>query len=140
MTLHRGIIIVLVSWCITVAAVAAPAADNRVPGEARVTHKGLYRITVEAPTPVPTNRFQAWSIAVTAADGKPLSEAALAVSASMPQHGHGMLVQPRVSRQPGSGKFRVEGLKFHMPGYWEMNLTVTTAGRTDDLMIALDLQ
>lgn len=139
MVRHRGIIIVLVSGCITVAAVAAPA-DNRVPGETRATHKGLYRITVEAPTSIPTNRFQAWSIAVTAADGKPLTETALAVSASMPQHGHGMLVQPRVSRQPGSGKFLVEGLKFHMPGYWEVKLTVTATGQTDDLMFALDLQ
>lgn len=139
MVRHRGIIIVLVSGCIAAAAVAAPT-DNRVPGEARATHQGLYRITVEAPTPVPINRLQAWSIAVTAADGKPPTEMALAVSASMPQHGHGMLVQPRVSRQLDSRKFLVEGLKFHMPGYWEVKLTVTAAGQTDDLTFALDLQ
>ena len=140
MALHRGVIVVLVAGCMTTADAFAAPADNRVMGEARVTHKGLYRITVEAPTPIPTNRFQALSIAVTAADGKPLTEATLAVSASMPQHGHGMLVQPRVSRQPGSGKFLAEGLKFHMPGYWEVKLSVTAAGQTDDLMFALDLQ
>lgn len=131
-------------WLIAVGAFAGTVetpSGNRVAGEPRLTQKGLYRITIEkAPTPVPTNRFQTWAVAVTAADGKPLPAAMLAVSGGMPQHGHGMLVEPRVSRQTESGRFLVEGLKFHMPGYWEVKFTVTADNRADELMFTLDLQ
>lgn len=138
------IAVLLFGWMIAAGASAAtvePPTDNRVAGETRLTQKGLYRITVEkAPTPVPTNRLQTWVVAVTNADGKPLPAAMLAVSGSMPQHGHGMLVDPRASRQTESGRFLVEGLKFHMPGYWEVKFTVTADGRADDLVFTLDLQ
>lgn len=136
--------VLVCGWMLAAGAFAGTAespSDNRVAGETRLTQKGLYRITVEkAPTPVPTNHFQTWVVAVTAADGKPLPAALLAVSGAMPQHGHGMLVEPRISRQTESGKFLVEGLKFHMPGYWEVKFTVTADNRADELMLALDLQ
>jgi hypothetical protein len=45
----------------------------------------------------------------------------------MPQHGHGMNVAPTVKRT-GEGTFRVDGMLFHMPGYWELYFDLGSAG------------
>jgi hypothetical protein len=41
------------------------------------------------------------------------------VDASMPAHRHGMNYQPRIA-QPAPGRFRAEGLLWHMPGTWQV--------------------
>ena len=53
-----------------------------------------------------------------AKDGTPFA-GTLRPDAAMPQHGHGMNVAPTVKRT-GDGAFRVDGMLFHMPGYWEL--------------------
>lgn len=64
-----------------------------------------------------------------AADGAPFL-GDLQVDAAMPHHGHGMNVSPKVIRvAPGS--YRVEGMLFHMPGYWELYFDAVDAGRLE---------
>jgi len=41
------------------------------------------------------------------------------VDASMPAHRHGMNYQPRLA-QAAPGRFRAEGLLWHMPGTWQV--------------------
>jgi hypothetical protein len=41
----------------------------------------------------------------------------------MPAHRHGMNYKTSVSGK-GSGRYRVEGLMFHMPGHWEFAFDV----------------
>ena len=54
----------------------------------------------------------------------------LRVDAHMPEHRHGMNYQPTVT--PGSpGRYRADGLLFHMPGLWEFVFDVRADGRTD---------
>lgn len=45
------------------------------------------------------------------------------VDAIMPAHQHGMNYRPTVTDQ-GNGSFRVEGMVFHMPGIWELRVSV----------------
>lgn len=53
--------------------------------------------------------------------------------ASMPEHRHGMNYRP--SLQPlGDGRWRVEGLMFHMPGRWELQLDVRTSDRSERVL------
>ena len=51
----------------------------------------------------------------------------VAVDARMPSHGHGMNYRPTVAAL-GDGRFRAEGLMFHMPGQWELIFVVRDAG------------
>ena len=62
----------------------------------------------------------------TAHGGVPFDGMLLA-DAAMPQHGHGMNVKPTV-KSLGGGRFRVEGMLFHMPGSWELYLDLVRAG------------
>ncbi len=53
-------------------------------------------------------------------DGYSVSNARLTMAdASMPEHKHGMNYRPVVSPL-GSGRFRVEGMMFHMAGHWRL--------------------
>lgn len=45
----------------------------------------------------------------------------------MPEHRHGMVSEPRVLAD-GPGRFRVQGLLFHMAGVWELRVDVVDAG------------
>ncbi|HEX5092792.1 MAG TPA: hypothetical protein VFV84_08925 [Burkholderiales bacterium] len=52
------------------------------------------------------------------------------VDASMPAHRHGMNYQPSVVPL-GDGRYRAEGLMFHMPGDWQFLFEVRSGGKTE---------
>lgn len=60
------------------------------------------------------------------------------VDATMPEHRHGMNYRPSVKRL-GDGRWRVEGLMFHMPGRWELRLDVQAGGTTEQLLDTISL-
>ena len=43
----------------------------------------------------------------------------LRVDAHMPEHRHGMNYRASIKPQGDAGRYRAEGLMFHMPGRWE---------------------
>lgn len=55
------------------------------------------------------------------------------VDASMPEHRHGMNYRPSV-KALGDGRWRVEGLMFHMPGRWELQLDVQAVDGSQRLL------
>jgi len=57
---------------------------------------------------------------------------ALAVDAWMPAHQHGMNYRPSVTAL-GGGRYRAEGLMFHMPGRWELVFEVRAGDSTQRL-------
>ena len=61
------------------------------------------------------------------------------VDGFMPEHGHGM--NYRASIKPlGPGRFRAEGLMFHMPGRWDFIFDVRASGKTERLKQRFELQ
>jgi hypothetical protein len=60
------------------------------------------------------------------------------VDASMPEHRHGMNYRPGLQAL-GGGRWRAEGLMFHMAGRWELVFDVVTGSTTtrlaDDVML-----
>jgi hypothetical protein len=60
------------------------------------------------------------------------------VDATMPEHRHGMNYRPSV-KSLGNGHWRAEGLMFHMPGHWALQLDVQAAGRTERLRDTITL-
>jgi cytochrome c peroxidase len=62
----------------------------------------------------------------------------LKVDAHMPEHRHGMNYSPEV-KALGPGRWRAEGLMFHMPGKWEFVFEVRAAGNSDRLTSELRL-
>ena len=71
-------------------------------------------------------------------DGAPVRDALLAVSAWMPEHGHGMLRQPRVEVRD-DGSYHVVGMLLHMRGHWQVFFEVLEGSLSETAECALDL-
>jgi len=87
---------------------------------------------VSEPDPIPFNQpfhLHVWAARAGTPD-VPLTDATLEISATMPEHGHGMNRVPRVDSRPDGG-FHAEGLLFHMPGRWELYFDVTRGAVTE---------
>ena len=62
----------------------------------------------------------------------PASAELAAVDATMPEHRYGMNYRPSL-RPLGEGRWRAEGLLWHMSGRWELRFDVRHEGRTHTL-------
>ncbi|MDO9072632.1 MAG: hypothetical protein Q7U73_05160 [Rubrivivax sp.] len=62
-----------------------------------------------------------------------------AVDATMPEHRHGMNYRPSL-QSLGDGRWRAEGLLWHMSGRWELRFDVRHDGRTHTLRQDVVLQ
>lgn len=56
----------------------------------------------------------------------------VAVEAQMPEHKHTMNYKPTIAAS-SDGRYRVEGLVFHMPGRWELSFDVRAGEETERL-------
>lgn len=74
--------------------------------------------------PVTINKLHTWTVHVADSAGQPVDNATVAIDGGMPEHNHGMPTQPIVTPL-GSGDYRAEGMKFQMPGWWTVTVTVT---------------
>ena len=63
-------------------------------------------------------------------DGNPAE--LVAVEATMPEHKHGMNYRPTIVAA-GDGRYRAEGMVFHMPGRWEVAMDVRAGEESERL-------
>lgn len=92
---------------------------------------GLYAVTI-APSldPIPVGQLHAWTVAVTLPDGSPTT-ADVVFDGGMPQHGHGLPTVPKVMGADAEGRAIVGGVRFSMPGWWELKVQVHGAAGDD---------
>jgi hypothetical protein len=101
---------------------------------------GLQVAFAPRPAPLPLGRHFALDIVVCPAAGQPLP-ATLAVDADMPAHRHGMNYRASITAL-GDGRFRADGLMFHMAGRWRLvfELPATAGAPARRVTRAIDLQ
>ena len=76
-----------------------PAATPRVAPGSGLSEAGLYRLALRPQdAEVPLGQLHGWVVHVETADGDPFVPQRLAFSGGMPQHGHGFVTEPRVTR------------------------------------------
>ena len=107
---------------------------------AKTTEQGLYDVAI-APVagPVEQGPLHAWIATVTAPDGEPVTDATLSVDGGMPQHGHGLPTAPQASAHLGEGRYRIEGVRFNMGGWWVLKIAVSTPAGDDVAVFNLSL-
>jgi hypothetical protein len=104
----------------------------------RLSEQGLYKVTYVAEiNPVPINQMLKWTLHVEDAEGQLVENATITVDGDMPQHGHGLPTRPQVTRYLGNGDYLVEGLKFHMPGWWVVDFQIEADGQQDQVRFNL---
>jgi hypothetical protein len=101
----------------------------------RESTSGAYRVTLEPPqTPPPLNRIHSWMVKVADRTGSPVHAAVFEVGGGMPQHGHGFPTHPRITRELEPGTYLLEGMKFSMPGWWEIKLAIQGPQGSDSVI------
>lgn len=81
--------------------------------------------------PIQLNTLHRWIITLQTPEGMMIEDANIIFDGGMPQHGHGLPTTPAVTSYLGNGEYLVEGVRFQMPGWWQLNLTVEVDGNVD---------
>jgi hypothetical protein len=123
---------------------ASPLASTERPGldlsRSRATTGGLYTVAIEPEAgDIKQSELQSWIVRVTAKDGTPVEDAKISVDGGMPEHNHGLPTAPAATENLGGGRYRVEGVKFSMGGWWELRLAVTSPAGSDNVTFNLVL-
>jgi hypothetical protein len=92
-----------------------------------------------AKQPIAVGMTQPWSVLVASAQGAPLSGCKVTFNATMPEHGHGLPTAPRVEGESAPGRYRLEGLRFSMAGYWQVDVDATCDEGTQRALFDLRL-
>ena len=105
-----------------------------------LTRSGYYRVSFESRLdPIVINTIHNWVFHIETPDGRPVEGATVAVTGGMPLHNHGLPTDPRMTSSLGNGDYLLEGMRFHMNGYWELLVTVDAGGRRDTVIIPLTI-
>lgn len=131
---------------------SAPAAadNNKITQEStansglsmtEASKQGHFRITVRSDVdPLPQNKIHSWTATVHTTDGRIVDDAQIMVYGGMPEHKHGFPSKPQVTEALGKGAYRIEGVKFNMPGQWEMWLNIRALGLDDKVIFKFEVQ
>jgi hypothetical protein len=119
------------------AAHAQPCAGDMK--DARRAESGAYAVAYRlSPANPGVSRHFAVEVAVCAKDGAPEPDG-LRLDARMPAHGHGMNYVAKITAL-GGGRFRADGLMFHMPGRWEFAFEIVAGKAIRRVMHAIDFR
>ena len=70
---------------------------------------------------------------------RPATDVTIEIDGRMPHHQHGMNRVPVIT-EVEPGRFEIEGMLFHMPGYWEIHVDVTRQEVTERAHFEVNLE
>jgi hypothetical protein len=119
---------------------ATPAGDPAVGGPI-LSENGRFLVSYRAETPpIALNATHSWLLTVQTPAGEPVSGATIAVDGGMPAHNHGLPTQPQAAAADAPGDYRVEGVRFQMPGEWVVTFTIQAGDISDQVTFPLALR
>ena len=105
-----------------------------------LSQRGRFKVSYTTePAEVPVNSFHTWKLTIRTPDGAAVKNATIRMTGDMPAHGHGLPTQPKAGKGSEDGTYVVEGVKFSMPGWWNIALGITVNGAMDVASFNLQL-
>ncbi|RUY77548.1 FixH family protein, partial [Mesorhizobium sp. M7A.F.Ca.CA.003.01.2.1] len=99
------------------------------------TDNGLYVASfVPERGVVRQGELESWLLTLKTKTGASVERAAIAISGGMPQHNHGLPTSPQVTDYLGEGRYRIEGLKFTMSGWWQLRFAISSGAGSDTVL------
>lgn len=118
---------------------SAQTCGTDLPGKPTLIDGPRHRIAfVARPDPIPLDAHFAIDFSVCPKAGATLPQS-VRVTATMPEHRHGMNYRPVVTA-PQPGRYRAEGLLFHMSGRWEIAFELVDGGTAERLVSGVLLE
>ena len=110
------------------------------PASTRTTDAGRFVVSLRsAAEPIPLNAIHSWMLHVALPDGTPVAGATITLQGGMPAHAHGLPTTPEIVPAGTPGDYRIEGMKFSMPGHWTLTPTIWADGVRDAATFDVDL-
>lgn len=118
----------------------APPPDDLDLARSKPSDNGIYRVII-APEeePVRQGALHNWVVTLTTSGGEAVADAALSVDGGMPQHGHGLPTAPQASGHLGEGRYRIEGVRFNMGGWWALEIGIESPAGSDTVTFNITL-
>jgi hypothetical protein len=99
-----------------------------------------FRVSIRSNVdPVPLSRIHSWALHIETPEGIAVEDAQIGVYGNMPAHKHGLPTRPKVTENRGEGNYLIEGVKFSMPGRWQLILIISGDGKRDKAKFNIDL-
>jgi len=89
--------------------------------------------------PLVINRIHNWMLHIVDENGDPVTGATISVQGGMPAHDHGLPTAPRMTQELENGGYLLEGMRFHMRGQWQIEISIDAGGNRDVVIIPLNL-
>ncbi len=89
--------------------------------------------------PIEINNLHAWIIHIEDSGGENIVDAVVNVVGGMPEHNHGLPTQPQITKNLGDGCYLLEGMKFHMMGWWTITISIEDQGLSDSVTFNIKL-
>lgn len=99
------------------------------------TENGLFVASFEPERGViQQGELESWLLTLKTKAGAPVEGAAIAISGGMPQHNHGLPTSPQATDYLGDGRYRIEGVKFTMSGWWQFHFAISASAGSDTVL------
>ena len=106
----------------------------------KASAKGVYTVAIAPEVePVQQGPLHAWVLTLETPDGRPVEGAEIGVDGGMPQHGHGLPTSPAVAGYLGEGRYRIDGMRFNMSGWWELKFAIKAPPGEDAVVFNITL-
>jgi len=106
----------------------------------RMSGSDRFRVSMRSNVdPVPLSQIHSWTLHLETPEGVAIDNAQIGVYGDMPAHRHGLPTKPKVTENLGGGDYLIEGVKFTMPGRWQLILIITADGKRDKAKFNVDL-
>jgi len=89
--------------------------------------------------PIEINSLHSWKIFIKDRQGKDVPNAEVSAIGGMPEHNHGLPTQPQITKSFGDGCYLLEGMKFHMLGWWTVTISISNKDLSDTVTFNLKL-
>lgn len=127
----------------TQAGVANDSAKPASHAKTLVSNGGGYKVSfVPVPDPIPMNEPFSLDVTVRPSaenSGMDLADLSFSADAAMPAHAHGMTTRARATPL-GDGRYRVDGMLFHMPGHWQLYFDIGRGSIVERAQVDIHLE
>lgn len=129
--------------CLLLAALAAAGQQQAAPASTESTRHsdgGRFVVSYEPSLiPLVISRIHNWTIHVETTTGEAVTDAQISMTGGMPLHDHGLPTLPQMTRNLGNGDYLLEGVKFHMNGWWQVTVSISRNDVRDNVTFDLVL-
>lgn len=137
---QRSVVSSLTLLVVTVLHTQMLHADTKSDFQWQLSEPGSFRMGYRGSEGnIPLNRIHKWLLRVESDTGEPVNNAEISISGGMPVHEHGLPTAPRMTQNLGNGTYLIEGMKFHMPGHWQIEILVISPTITETTTFDLHL-